>query len=131
MGVGLHRTWAAATPSRAMERPVDELPYWVLVSVLTSTVPLDQGLALALHRVALELYRSGGAVGQVDHALTHGQVKNLRREALLGTMGGPVFEAELDTERGAAFVRFLLTRQGLELLDAQRDASHRVPELLN
>lgn len=109
----------------------DTIPYWVLVSVLTSTVPLEQGLALALHRVALELHRTGGALGQVDHSLAHGQVKNLRREALLGTVGGPVFEAELETERGQGFVRFLLTRQGLELLDAQREASRRVPELLN
>ncbi|MDX2014710.1 MAG: hypothetical protein SFW67_31215 [Myxococcaceae bacterium] len=109
----------------------EAVPYWVLVSVLTSSVPLDQGLALALHRVALELYRTGSSVGHLDHALAHGQVKNLRREALLGTVGGPVFEAELETERGAGFVRFLLTRQGLELLDAQRDASRRVPELLN
>jgi hypothetical protein len=108
-----------------------ELPYWVLVSVLTSTVPLDQGLALALHGVALELHRSGGAVGRIDPALAHGQVKNLHQEALLGSVGGPVFEAELDTERGAGFVRFFLTRQGLELLDARRAATQRVPELLN
>lgn len=114
-----------------MAPPPDELPYWVLVSVLMSTTPLEQGLALALHRVALELYRTGGGEGHVNHALAHGQVKNLRREALLGTLGGPLFEAELETERGAGFVRFLLTRQGLELLDAQRSSERRVPELLN
>lgn len=109
----------------------DDVPYWVLVSVLTSTVPLDQGLALALHRVALDLFRNGTGVGHVDHQLAHGQVKNLKKEALLGTVGGPVFEAELDTERGAGLVRFILTRQGIELFDAREAATRRVPELLN
>lgn len=111
--------------------PSDDVPYWVLVSVLTSTVPLDQGLALALHRVALDLFKTGTGVGHVDHQLAHGQVKNLKKEALLGTVGGPVFEAELDTERGAGMVRFILTRQGIELFDAREAATRRVPELLN
>ncbi|MBE2251115.1 MAG: hypothetical protein IAE78_16365 [Myxococcus sp.] len=111
--------------------PNDDVPYWVLVSVLTATVPLDQGLALALHRVALDLFKTGTAAGHLDYQLAHGQVTNLKKEALLGTVGGPVFEAELDTERGAGLVRFLLTRQGLELLEAREAATRRVPELLN
>lgn len=114
-----------------MPPPRDDVPYWVLVSVLTSTFPLDQGLALALHRVALELYKTGGGLGQVDHELAHGQVKNLKQEALVGTVGGPVFEANLDTERGEGLVRFILTRQGLELFDAREAATRRVPELMN
>lgn len=96
----------------------DEVPYWVLVSVLTSSFPLEQGLALALHRVAFELHQSGGSVAEVEHGLAHGRVTNLRQEALLGTIGGPVFEATLETERGEGLVRFLLTRQGLELMQA-------------
>ncbi len=107
----------------------DEIPYWVLVSVLVSTVPLDQALALALHRVAVDLFQRGHDVGQIDHQLAHGQVKNLRKEALLGTVGGPVFEAELDTERGAGLVRFILTRQGLELLEARE--ANRSRQYLN
>lgn len=114
-----------------MPPPRDDVPYWVLVSVLTSTFPLDQGLALALHRVALELYKTGGGLGHVDHDLAHGQVKNLKQEALVGTVGGPVFEANLDTERGEGLVRFILTRQGLELFDAHEAATRRVPELMN
>jgi hypothetical protein len=109
----------------------DDLPYWVLVSVLTSTVPLDQGLALALHRVALDLFKTGTGVGHVDHQLAHGQVKNLKKDALLGTVGGPVFEAQLETERGAGMVRFILTRQGIELFDAQESTTRRIPELMN
>lgn len=109
----------------------DDVPYWVLVSVLTSTVPLEQGLALALHRVALDLYKTGVGLGHVDHQLAHGQVKNLKKEALVGTVGGPVFEAELDTERGEGLVRFILTRQGIELFEAREAATRRVPELLH
>jgi hypothetical protein len=114
-----------------MSKHDDEIPYWVLVSVLTSTIPLDQGLALALHRVALSLYQTGTSTGQIDHQLAHGRVNNLRKEALVGTVGGPVFEAELDTERGEGMVRFILTRQGLELFDAENRRTRRVPELLN
>lgn len=114
-----------------MAESSNEVPYWLLVSVLTSTVPLEQGLALALHRVALELYRTGGGAGEVEHQLSKGQVKNLRKEALMGTVGGPVFEATLDTERGEGLVRFILTRQGIELFDAREAATRRIPELRN
>jgi hypothetical protein len=114
-----------------MAQQQDDVPYWVLVSVLTSTFPLDQGLALALHRVALDLYKTGGGLGHVDHQFAHGQVKNLKQEALVGTVGGPVFEATLDTERGEGLVRFILTRQGIELLDAREAATRRIPELMN
>lgn len=114
-----------------MAQQEHDVPYWVLVSVLTSTFPLEQGLALALHRVALELYKTGVGLGHVDHQLAHGQVKNLKQEALVGTVGGPVFEATLDTERGEGLVRFILTRQGIELFDAREAATRRVPELMN
>jgi|CXWL01.1.fsa_nt_gi hypothetical protein len=90
-------------------------PYWVLISVLFSSVPLTPPLAMALHQVAAELYRSGDGQGAVDHALAHGVVRNLKRDAMLGVTLGPMFEADLETERGKAQVRFLLTRQGLEL----------------
>mgnify|MGYP003519625280 CR=1 FL=1 len=33
----------------------------------------------------------------------------------LGAIAGPAFEAKLETERGSGTVRYLLTRQGLEL----------------
>lgn len=109
----------------------DDVPYWVLLSVLTSTVPLGEGLALALHRVAMDLFKTGTAVGHLDHELSHGQVKNLHKEVLLGTEGGPSFEAELETERGRGLVRFFLTRRGLALLEAREAATRRVPELLH
>jgi hypothetical protein len=98
----------------------DPLPYWVLLSVLFSTFPLEQELALALHQVALDLHQREDTTGLVDQPLAHGRVTNLHREAVVGSIAGPVFEAELETERGKAQVRFILTRQGLELLAQRR-----------
>jgi len=105
----------------------DDVPYWVLISVLFSSFPLDQGLALALHRVALSLYDSGDSQGVIDHQLAHGVVKNLNREAVLGTVAGPTFECELETERGKGQVRFILTRQGLQLMAEKRGPSAPAP----
>jgi hypothetical protein len=103
-------------------------PYWVLISVLFSSFPLEQGLALALYRVALDLHETGDSTGLIDHELAHGQVKNLRKEAVIGSLCGPVFEAELETERGAGLVRFMLTREGLRLMSDQ-DAGKTPPYL--
>lgn len=100
-------------------------PSWVLISVLFSSFPLEEGLALALHRVALELYRHGRGAGELEHGLARGVVRNKNQDAAIGTLTGPVFEAELETERGQGEVRFLLTRQGLEAL--QVVAEHAPP----
>ncbi|HVE88018.1 MAG TPA: hypothetical protein VND93_34410 [Myxococcales bacterium] len=94
----------------------DEVPpYWMLISVLFSSVPLQPTLAMALYHVAYELQRTSAGEGEVSSDLAHGRVVNLRKDVLLGTIGGPSFEASLETERGKAEVRFLLTRQGLRL----------------
>jgi predicted short-subunit dehydrogenase-like oxidoreductase (DUF2520 family) len=110
----------------------DETPYWVLISILTSSFPMEQSLAITLHRVAFDLYSRDDSVGVIDQPLAHGHVRNTRKEAVLGTLTGPVFEAELETERGKGEVRFLLTRQGLELFGAQAAQAGRPSrELLN
>jgi hypothetical protein len=90
-------------------------PYWVLISVLFSSLPLTPTLAMTLHEAALDLFRNDKAVGEVAGDLIQGRVINLKKDLLLGTISGPAFEAEIDTERGHGKVRFLLTRQGLEL----------------
>ncbi|MHB8874788.1 MAG: hypothetical protein ACYC8T_13955 [Myxococcaceae bacterium] len=107
-----------------------ETPYWVLISVLFSSQPLSEKLAMELHRVAYELYRSHGSEGAIDGELVHGTVRNKHKDALIGTIGGPVFEAEVETERGSGQVRFLLTRQGLELLSHHKPRKKKRP-LLN
>ncbi len=89
-------------------------PYWVLISILFSSFPLSPTLAMSLHRAAYDLYRRDDVVGKVETALAQGEVRNLKKAMLLGTLTGPGFEADLDTERGAGKVQFLLTQRGLE-----------------
>jgi hypothetical protein len=93
-------------------------PTWLLISVLFSSVPLTAALAATLHQVAFALYTGGGRKCPVAGELVSGEVRSLGKDMLLGTIGGPAFEAELETERGPGKVRFLLTRQGLEAMGA-------------
>ena len=93
-----------------------EAPYWVLISILLSSVPITPPLARDLHRSAYDLYRRDGEVCPVECGLARGQLHNLRREAALGSISGPVFEARLETERGPGRVSFVLTRPGIELM---------------
>lgn len=90
-------------------------PRWTLISVLFSSVPLTPALAATLHEAALDLYRRDEAAGQVAGDLVTGRVVNLKKTLQLGAISGPAFEAKLETERGSGTVRYLLTRQGLEL----------------
>lgn len=107
--------------ARAQQR-ADHLK-WRLISVLFSTQPLSAALARVLFDAAWELYRTDGDHTTIRAPLIEGRVENLRREMLLGTVGGPSFEATIDTERGHGTVRFLITRQGLELMAEQTPRS--------
>ncbi len=100
-------------------------PYWVLISVLFSSQPLTAAVAMTLHEAALRLHQSERTEGPVAGDLLSGTVRNLKHFAQLGTIGGPVFEADIETERGKGQVRFLLTREGLEALGvlAEREAA--------
>lgn len=108
-------------------------PYWVLISVLFSSQPLTPALAMCLHEAALDLYRSGRGAGQVGGDLLTGTVRNMQKDVVMGTISGPAFEAEIETERGSGVVRFLLTRQGLELMAhaAASEAATQRPKYLN
>jgi hypothetical protein len=88
---------------------------WTLISVLFSSIPLSPSVAATLHAAALELYRVDGATSEVAGDLLSGRVVNLRKSVALGAIAGPAFEARVETERGSGTVRYLLTRQGLEL----------------
>jgi len=100
-----------------------EVPYWAIMSVLFSSHPLEQALAMTLCDAAFELHRGGGTVTQVSGDFASGRVTSLGREAVLGAITGPSFEARLDTARGATLVRFLITRPGLEILATRESAS--------
>ena len=123
-------TAAAGRYNQAM---AEQQPYWLLISILFSSFPLTPALALTLHQAALELYELGEGSSEVAGELVTGRVHNLRKDMLLGTIGGPAFEADLETERGMGMVRFLLTRAGLERSGAaapERPAERR-PRYLN
>jgi hypothetical protein len=105
-------------------------PYWLLISVLFSSMPLTPALAMTLHQAAYDLYRRNGGVAPVAGDALQGRVTNLRKDMLLGTIGGPAFEAQIETERGKGTVRFLLTRHGLDLL-ASRPPRPAAPRYLN
>ncbi len=97
----------------------DDVPAWRLIAVLQSTVSLTPALSLTLYRAAARLHRDGEEVGEVaEREAGVGLVRNLRRELLLGTFGGPGFEASVDTPAGSGTVRFIVTREGLEHAEA-------------
>jgi hypothetical protein len=88
----------------------------MLISVLFSTFPLEPSLAATLHLAAVELYRTDQGAGPVAGEVVSGRVVNLKKSLAFGAIAGPAFEAELDTARGSGTVRYLLTRQGLDLM---------------
>ena len=92
----------------------EKQPYWYLISVLASTIPLEPGLAMSLYEVAFALHRSGEGHGQVLQDRREGRVTNMHRSFALGSIAGPGFEAEVEMPAGKGKVRFLLTREGLE-----------------
>jgi hypothetical protein len=87
-----------------------------VVSILQSQRPLSQELVASLVEVAFVLYQTGQALGVVDGAYAQGKVLNKNREVLLGTLGGPLFEAKLQLPEGQNTVLFFLTRSGCEFL---------------
>ncbi len=100
---------------------------WTLISVLFSTVPLDPSLAATLHETALELYRTDRPVQQVAGDALSGRVVNLRKTLQLGAITGPAFEASIETARGSGKVRYLLTRQGLDIAGLPHEQARALP----
>jgi hypothetical protein len=91
----------------------DPSAYWLLIAVLTSSVPLSQEVVRRLYQSAFHLHKSGETSEKIQGDLLSGKVVRLDKDMMLGTIVGPAFEAEIATERGDGIVRFLLTRQGL------------------
>jgi hypothetical protein len=85
----------------------------MLISVLFSSLPLSDSLAMSLYLVARDLHGNDLPAGEVMDELAQGRVRNLRKVFAIGSITGPGFEADLETERGKGLVRFLITREGL------------------
>lgn len=88
-------------------------PDFTLLSILFSTQPLTPSLSMCLFEAAMELHESGAGGQQIAGDVISGVVRNLHREVALGGIAGPLFEADVETERGSGKVRFLLTQQAL------------------
>lgn len=101
------------------------------MSVLFSSIPLSPALGMVLYDAALSLWRRGEATMPVAGELFQGHVTNLDKHMLLGTIGGPAFEADVDTERGKGKIRFLVTSEGLAQAGAQEHRPRPPRELLN
>jgi hypothetical protein len=108
-----------------------EASRWTLISVLFSSVPLSAALAATLHEAALDLYRRDQPAGPVAGDIVSGRVVNLRKTVQLGAITGPAFEADLETARGSGKVRYLLTRQGLELAGVHEPPMRGKPQFMN
>jgi len=86
----------------------------MLIAILFSSFPLPDALSVRLYQAAVDLHERQEGKATLTGDLASGEVRRLGKDLLLGTLGGPGFEAELDTPRGSGRVQFLLTRQGLE-----------------
>jgi hypothetical protein len=94
-------------------------PYWALIAALFSSISLTETLAMALYHAGCDLYQRNQEVGEIAGDLISGKLRRLREHVVLGTFSGPAYEARIDTERGPAVVRFLITREGLQWLERQ------------
>lgn len=94
-----------------------KVPYWLLIAVLTSNLPLRPEVTMRLFQAAYRLHKRDESVERLHGDLLTGKVVRLGRDMVLGSVSGPAFEAEISTPQGEGRVHFLLTRQGLEVAD--------------
>ena len=107
-----------------MSEPV---PYWLLIAVLQSNVPLVPALSARLYHAARDLYKTDQGSVRLSGDLAMGEVRSLKKDLLLGSIAGPGFEADLDTPHGSGRVRFILTRQGMD--EPEGEAREGDPEV--
>lgn len=110
-----------------MAGPDPAPPYWLLIAVLSSNLPLRPEISLRLYQAAHRLYHSRENVERIAGDLLSGKVVRLHKDLALGSVTGPAFEAEISTELGEGRVSFLLTRQGLEEGDAAAGTAPGAP----
>ena len=111
------------------DSPTPPPPYWLLIAVLSSSLPRRPEVSLRLYQAAFRLHRSGENVERLQGDLLRGKVVRLHKDLAIGSVVGPAFEAEISTEQGEGVVHFLLTRQGLELGEEEAESGHHAPGL--
>ena len=90
-----------------------EMPYWLLICVLASTVRLSEEASLSLYDAACEMLAARQEHAELRSGGVTGTIRNLGKDAVVGTFSGPLFEADVITAGTSGHVRFLVTRQGL------------------
>ncbi len=109
------------------DSPTPPPPYWLLIAVLSSSLPLRPEVSLRLYQAAFRLHRSGENIERLQGDLLRGKVVRLHKDLAIGSVVGPAFEAEISTEQGEGVVHFLLTRQGLELGEEEAASGQHLP----
>lgn len=115
-----HGKTVSAEPDRAPPAT------WRLIAVLASSFPLSQAVSRWLYETAVDLHVAAGDSTKVAGDLGEGVIRNLKQEVLLGSIGGPCFEARLACPEGSGLVRFLVTREGLEARSVRDEAARRL-----
>jgi len=103
-----------------MESLASETPYWLLISVLASTVPLSEDASLSLYDAACEMVAAKQEHAEIRSGVVTGTIRNLGKDVLIGTLSGPLFEADVVAAGTSGHVRFLVTRQGLAIREQGR-----------
>lgn len=104
----------------------EQQPTWRLISVLFSNIQLTESLALTLTETAFDLYRDRKPFCDIGGDTLSGRVKNLQQDAMLGVIGGPTFEARLETNEGQGTVRYILTREAIESREEKQQVEKKL-----
>lgn len=103
-----------------MEALASETPYWLLISVLASTMRLSEEASLSLYDAACEMVAAKQEHAEIRSGAVTGTIQNLGKEAVVGTLSGLLFEADVIAAGTSGHVRFLVTRQGLAVREQGR-----------
>ena len=101
-----------------------ERPSWLLIAVLASSIPLSEDASLSLYDAACQMLEAKEEHAELRSDAVTGSIRNLGSTAVVGTLGGPIFEADVISAGTSGHVRFLVTRQGLALREEKRPARH-------
>ena len=95
---------------------------WFLIAVLASDIRLSEEASLSLYDAACEMLEAKQERGELRSQPVTGSIRNLGSDVLVGSLAGPMFEADVITSGTSGHVRFLVTRQGLALREEKRHA---------
>jgi hypothetical protein len=103
-----------------------ETPGWLLICVLASTVRLSEEASLSLYDAACEMLEAKQERAELRSGALTGHLRNVGKEAVVGTLSGLLFEADVIAGGTSGHVRFLVTRQGLAAREQKRPTRNRL-----